>query len=759
MKLLSLICLAIVFIAITPFLSAQTGDPGAGAYALLYKSLTSLQPDSTSVATVSNLKISRDAATFDLVSGKLLLCKSVVGRTCAALFIGDGSYRFTPSTAVERAHLARFFKTESMNEPIAMLFLVFADTTLEELRRTLTFAPGVVPPGVEKELEKYGRFISNADSKSLDEAFARAFLNDEKNDLFYAHMITGSGEHRFFQVNPYDVEEVSFMRRGQAVDRVFRELVSMAHYQSEYASEPRAEDKRSVAVDRYVVECDLADNLNARFRTDLTFRPLKADLRWIDFSLYPELRVDSIIWDDGTPAAFHQVAYHRMGDNTLWVRNVPASGGARTLKIFYGGNLLFRERDWVLLKSSIGWYPTHDAKNKALFDLTFRTPKSMKFASVGRLLSSETRGDQRITRWVGDTPIRNASFNIGVFQEQNFTPDSVAPITVYRGPESSGGMGEQIGWDVENSIKFYEHLYGKLPFEHFYVTEIPAYHGEAFPGLIHLSFSTFLRNNNTGYAEIFRAHEVAHQWWGIGVDFASYHDQWISEGFSEYSGLMYMQAVLKDNEKFFRRMNDYKKELLGNRKSIFLDGQQAGPIWLGWRTSSSSTQGDYDLIIYKKGAWVLHMLRNYFLDLNTMKEDTYRSMMREFFTSSVGRSVSTEDFQRVVEKYAGANMGWFFNQWVYGTGIPSYTYAYKVEEAPGGKYKVMLRVKQANVPPDFQMVVPVKIDFGDGKAARVRVLVRGAESEQQLPLMPLEPKKVIFNDLESVLCEVDTERW
>jgi aminopeptidase N len=153
------------------------------------------------------------------------------------------------------------------------------------------------------------------------------------------------------------------------------------------------------------------------------------------------------------------------------------------------------------------------------------------------------------------------------------------------------------------------------------------------------------------------------------------------------------------------------------------------------------------------------MLRNFMLDLNTMKEDKYRSMMREFFTTYVGKSAGTEDFQRTVEKYAGMNMGWFFKQWVYGTAIPSYKYAYKVEEAPGGKYKVTLRVKQENVPADFQMFIPVKIDFGGGKAARVRVLVRGAESEQALPLMPMEPQKVIFNDLESTLCEAEEVSW
>jgi aminopeptidase N len=30
-------------------------------------------------------------------------------------------------------------------------------------------------------------------------------------------------------------------------------------------------------------------------------------------------------------------------------------------------------------------------------------------------------------------------------------------------------------------------------------------------------------------------HEVAHQWWGQEVGFDSYRDQWMSEGFANFS--------------------------------------------------------------------------------------------------------------------------------------------------------------------------------------------------------------------------------
>ena len=69
--------------------------------------------------------------------------------------------------------------------------------------------------------------------------------------------------------------------------------------------------------------------------------------------------------------------------------------------------------------------------------------------------------------------------------------------------------------------------------------------------MVSLSWVTFQNTSDAGDDELFRAHEVAHQWWGIGVDFESYHDQWLSEGFANFSGLWYMQTVRHDNRKYF----------------------------------------------------------------------------------------------------------------------------------------------------------------------------------------------------------------
>ena len=153
------------------------------------------------------------------------------------------------------------------------------------------------------------------------------------------------------------------------------------------------------------------------------------------------------------------------------------------------------------------------------------------------------------------------------------------------------------------------------------------------------------------------------------------------------------------------------------------------------------------------------MLRNLFLDLDTMKDGGFGDVMREFYTSFADKDATTADFQRVVEKRAGRDMSWFFHEWVYGTGIPRYRFAWHAVPDAGGKYKVSCRVDQENVPEEFQMFVPLHIDFGAGKFASVRVFVKGRHSEFDLPLLPMEPKQIVFNDLESVLCEVEAVGW
>jgi len=729
--------------------------------------------DSREVGTVSSIMLQRDVGTFVLEQGTIYLCKPMKGRIRAALFVGQGTFSYTPPITVERQQLGRFLGSESLQEEFTSMFLLFGDSTLQELSDGVTFADGVIPEEVEAPMKDAMRGLFGEAGYTFHYEMTRQMLDDEHDMFFVAYMGRDKKEPLCFAINPYEPEEVMLLHTYKdPVRGGVLEPVNQFQTSEEYMNGVDFhENKDLLQVTAYTIDCSIDDGLAFHTRADVRFRVLASDRKWLVFDLFPTLDVDSMRWGDGSPAEFFK------GTNTsyVWVKNRPGvTGSEQVLTMDYHGKMLVRRDDWFHLMSSIEWYPTHGYKQKSTFDLTFHTPEEFTFVAVGDKVSSETNDGIVTSHWVTGTPIRNASFNLGIFKEYDIESEKTAPIKVLMsknghremaermiaaGITSGRNMEKQVGEDVKLSLEFFSHIYGELPIKQFYATEIPGSHGEAFPGLIHLAWSTFQRNDEKGFDELFRAHEVGHQWWGIGVDFASYHDQWLSEGFAEYSGLLYLQSILKDNDRFFYWLRNYREALMKNRKSIFGSGQEAGPIWLGQRTRSANTAGDYDLVIYKKGAWVLHMLRNLVMDPMKLNDDAFLAIMKDFFTTYYGRDASTQDFQRIVEKHVGVDMQWFFNEWVYGTDIPTYRFAYRTAEAPDGKYVVTCGVRQTNVADDFQMYLPIRIVFTDGTMARVRVLVKGPYSEFDLPVLPKKPKEVILNDLESVLCEVENIDW
>jgi len=770
--------LAILWIASTCVPStAQTKRATARIpteYEKLYEQLVQLRIDESKVANVSELMLVRDVGVFQLQKGQLYGCNPVNKRVVAVLFIGEGSFSMKPPTQVERQQLFRFFEKDSIEMSFKTLFLFFADTTWEELNRRVSLGPASNARANE-ELKYCLRYLHDEDTKIFHTNFMYTFLHDEMNPLFYAHF----SEHKivpfFFQNNPFEDEEISFSKRGESTVHHYRERVSQFDTQREYQSGTagKSEDKNLIRITDYRIDATITDDLEFSASATVLFQPVRQGLRWIPFQLYEKLNVDTTYWRiQGT------ASYFRGNESpVLWVQapHPLARNEVCSLTVRYAGDLLERnELGWIGLQSSSIWYPRFGYRMRANFDLTFHTPERWQFASVGKKQYARLIQDTLVSRWTTVRPAHNASFSIGPFREvmlednhfaaERQAEESLPNVSVLEFEYAPKGYGlsdlaEEVRSDILNCMRFFQHVYGKSPVEDIFVTETPYFHGEAFPGLIDLSWATYKIVDRKGGNEIFRAHEVAHQWWGVGVNFKTYHDQWLSEGISEYSGLWYMQAALNDNEKFFNALDNMKERILNNRKFLFGSGQESGPIWLGIRTQSSNTEGDYDLIVYKKGAWVVHMLRNMMIDLNTMNEDRFKNMMREFYSLYLGKEASTDDFQHIVEKHIGANMGWFFHQWVMETTIPEYSFSYSTMKTPDGKFKTRCRVHQQCVPKEFMMPIPLLIKFDDGRFVRLRIVVSGEKQEYELPLLPLEPKEIVFNDLNSVLCEVSYEDW
>ncbi len=781
---------ALGFLLFPALLGAQHVAP---SYEARLSEILGVAPRPDRGATVSNVVLTRDVAQFTLTKGILHLLSDVGGRTVGAVFRGDGVFTFAPPLQIERDRLVQFEGTPTLESAFTELVLFFADSTAAELERRLTF--GTVEPeyALRGAVRTSLSYLVDEETKGFESDLMAAFLNGDRNDLFYAHVERRRGGPVMFMLNPFEVEEISLGKRAPHWTFMLEPEVISRFPRRHVHHMPTTGNRRSTAViSDYRIDVSLTPGAGADLSfaaaARLTITANAAVGPWVTFNLYPELVVDSARWDDGRPAVVfrgpHEGRALRLRNWPLWIRldRRLEPGEQLPVTVFYHGDLIDRFADFFLIKSSIGWYPLSlEGRSYARFDNTFHVPSHYRLASVGTRTDSTVSGRVLTTRWVTDQPIRNASFAVGPLDDYRIQEEGVPPVSVMLSEQMHREIAssmlartrdlmeagirdtttqilpqkrikETVGRDVVESLRFFQRVYGPPPVSQFVATEIPAFHGEAFPGLVHLSYGTFLHTDELGRDEVFRAHEVAHQWWGIGVDFDTYHDQWLSEGLANFSGLWYLHAARRANEKYFGLLRSWRGDLFARRAD-------PTPISLGYRTRSSKDPQAYQYLIYNKGAWVMHMLRILMLDLGTAKEDRFTAMMQEFYQTYRGKRASTLEFQRVVEQHRGASMDWFFNQWVHGSQIPTYRVAYRSERIAGDQYRVTLRVDQSDVPADFVMPVPVTVELKDKRQGRFRVTIKGPRTEVALPLLPAEPKALKFNDLEGVLADVKMVDW
>src|SRR5574338_927585 len=139
----------------------------------------------------------------------------------------------------------------------------------------------------------------------------------------------------------------------------------------------------------------------------------------------------------------------------------------------------------------------------AMFDYTLHSPEGFVVSAVGeRSDSSAYPGHMLTTRWKPPKPIRNATFNLGIFEAYRLPREDSMPVIEIHWSDRIGrlmaqsGMPalknpkEEIGGDIQNALRFYRHVYGEPPVSHLYAGEVPYAEGLAFPGMVDLSLLT-----------------------------------------------------------------------------------------------------------------------------------------------------------------------------------------------------------------------------------------------------------------------------
>jgi hypothetical protein len=753
-----------------------------------------------------------DAATFHFDKGTLTMLSPVNGIVTGAIFIGEGHFTLKPVLPLDSRELTRRTGEPEVNEDFTEVVFRFTGNI------RLLFLPGLHDPiepaseaaavlnhWRERMRQRSDRPISftqyllqGETMDNVDADILSAIYNPQHPEFFNAY-IRGKKHKdlRFFvrsrvgalpQLDsPEEVALIDYDPEGMN-DGVWY----LSHLKSELArhTASSSEDRRLFATRRYKIETVIAKNGHLFATTTVTFASLVAGERVLKFGLLPNLRVTRVSDEQGKDLYFIQESRKEDGSFYAVLPEAPPLGQERSIIVEYAGDKVLEEagEGSFYVSARTSWYPNLNGfGERALYDLTFKVPKRYKVISVGQLKSDSIEQELAVTHWLTPIPVAVAGFNYGDYKQLDL-PDELTgykisgyyledlPDSFRHSPALQSlaphGMTKYALEQTRAQLQLCTFYFGKIPYENIYITEQPNFSfGQSWPNLVYLPLSAYtdstqrwmlfgsINSKFTGFVQEVTPHEVAHQWWGHTVGWASYHDQWLSEGFAEFSaGLFLQQAVGGDWRKDYIEFWDRLRLRILEKNRFGIAPNDAGPLWMGLRLDSPRTEDAYQNVTYPKGAYVLQMLRSMMYD-NDDKDKAFIAMMHDFVDAHRDRPASTESFKAIVDQHITKRMDitgtgrldWFFNEWVYGTQVPRYHFDYQLTPAEGGKVKLHMIVTQSEVDDHFAMLVPVFADFGKGMIRLTQIGIAGNTTREVDLLLPTQPKKVALNAYKDIL--------
>ena len=731
--------LLLLVAAVSPVLS-QEADPAA-----LQRELAASRLDLERAVQLENVKLSAGLGTLYLEDGILVPATAAGGKTAEMIFLGNGRLELEPPDEIEAGQLELFTGTRRLDEEVTEMALVLGmDAAVQALLRKPRAALDATQTARCEEIWKSWKGGPERRMLGIETALLLDAVGDPSFQGYFAARFHGKEQDFLYFVEPAGQEQVTLgqfvpfeasvrekrkilkeisrqQRRGRLIGL---ELDDLGQWDTWVSASLRGKDgtplpgRASFEPRKYTLELRVAEDLTVSGRAQIVLQPVVRGARAAVLRLFADLDVTKVT--DGSGRALF---FSRNRDELAIILPEPAKEGETpTVAVEYGGKLIDKTDGSFALAETGAWYPRAGTTDRAEYDVTFRWPKKLELLAGGRKAGGGVEGGLRWERRVVDFPANNFSFEIGKYLIETVQAGHVR-VTLALDPDVKK-MGrevrEEIKSTVADSLIYFEELFGPYPLDELAVVTVPrGFSQAAAPGLVTLSslmmydldFFNVLFGLEDRRTVI--AHEVAHQWWGHTVGWASYRDQWISEAMANYAAVLFGRNRLSWNDRLgLRPTSRWQEELLGELP----DGrviESVGPVVLGVRLGSSRAGDAYQPIVYKKGAVIVDMLAR------SLGQEDFPKVLRQIVKVAANASLSTEDFLSLIERITSADLDPFARQYVYGTGLPEVYYTYRFEPAGAGKWVVKGTARQ-NAPYRFRYSV-VKTDRGALDVARERL--------------------------------------
>ncbi len=478
------------------------------------------------------------------------------------------------------------------------------------------------------------------------------------------------------------------------------------------------------------------------------------DLDTTRIDLHPDLAVDSLLWN-GAPAPFR-----REGARLLAALPAPlADGAAGSLRVVYAGappqgvpplnaGLMFRRHgdetpdpsDDAPVVANVSepatahtWWPCKDdPSDKATATIAVTVPDSLAVVSNGALVAEAAPAPGlRRSVWRERHPIATYLVSIAVSNYVQWTeacPCAAGEVRLsfHVFPQDEAGARIALAPTCD-MLRWLEELAGPYPFADEKYAQAGIRWGGAMENQTASSLGQFVFTAGDRYANVV-LHELAHQWFGNSVTPSRWSDIWLNEGFARYAEALWLEHT-RGREAYFaelRRIGPQRHPELFATDGILTDPDPILP----------------NLLVYDKGAWVLHQLRW------QMGDGPFFRFVRAWTTDAARAygHATTADLVAAASAAAGADLAPFLAPWLATADVPELAWQVDAQALAGGRTRLTLRLAQRQATL-FPLDVPLRVTTDAGpRDLRAPLRGRGGEYAWTLDGRLADPRRDVVID-------------
>jgi aminopeptidase N len=403
-------------------------------------------------------------------------------------------------------------------------------------------------------------------------------------------------------------------------------------------------------------------------------------------------------------------------------RGVPA-GGLRLIDNIHGERTAFSE-NWP--NNARHWLPMIDHPyEKATGEFIVTAPAHYQIVANGVLLEeTDLRDGLRRTHWKQSVPIASWLYALGMarFTVRHYATAKGVPQQTWVFPQDADAGRRVFEQTGRRAFEYFSEQIGPYAYEKLAHVQAAGIGG----GTEHAT-AIFYGEKSVAAGTGPVVHEVAHQWWGNAVTEKDWDDVWLSEGFATYFTLLYTEQF-DGRDAFVRGLRSSRDRILQLEKK-----QPDTPVI---HRNLADMRRVLNQFVYQKGGWTLHMLRH------TIGTDTFWTGIREYYARYQNQNASTDDLRQIMERVSGADLRWFFTQWLERSGVPALAGTWSYDAAAK---QVIVNVRQVQAGEAYRLPLEIGIAISPSAAPRVeRVDVIGRDAKFTFAA-GAEPQSVVLD--------------